>query len=47
MAAGTPRPVIERLREAAVKAAGTAELHKRFLDQGIELVASKTPEVAR
>ena len=27
-----------------MKAAGTAESHKRFLDQGIELVASKTPE---
>ena len=42
--AGTPRPVIDRLHEAVMKAAGTAELHKRFLDQGIELVASKTPE---
>jgi len=42
--AGTPRPVIDRLHDAAVKTAGTAEMHKRFLDQGIELIASTTPE---
>ena len=42
--AGTPQPVIERLREAVVKAAGTAEMRERFLAQGIELVGSASQE---
>jgi tripartite-type tricarboxylate transporter receptor subunit TctC len=42
--AGTPRPVIERLREAVVKAAGTTEMRERFLAQGIELVGSASPD---
>ena len=42
--AGTAQPVIERLREAVVKAAGTAEMRERFLAQGIELVGSASQE---
>jgi tripartite-type tricarboxylate transporter receptor subunit TctC len=41
---GTPRPVIERLREAAAKAVGATEFHDRFLAQGIQLIASASPE---
>ena len=42
--AGTPRPVVERLREAVAKASGVAELRTRFGERGIELVASATPD---
>ena len=45
--AGTPQPVIERLREAVVKAAGTAEMRERFLAQGIELSRALTGGVRR
>ena len=41
---GTPRPVVERLREEASKAAALPELHNRFLAQGIELVGSASSE---
>jgi len=42
--AGTPRPVVERIRDAVSKAAGTPELRSRFLERGIELVASTSSE---
>lgn len=42
--AGTPRQVIERLRDAVAKAAAVTELHNRFLNQGIELVGSTSSE---
>lgn len=42
--AGTPRDVVERLRDAVAKAAVVTELHKRFLDQGIELIGSASSE---
>jgi tripartite-type tricarboxylate transporter receptor subunit TctC len=42
--AGAPRAVIDRVRDAAVKAAGVAELHERFLAQGIQLIASESPD---
>jgi tripartite-type tricarboxylate transporter receptor subunit TctC len=42
--AGTPRQVIERLRDGVAKAAAVPELRNRFLDQGIELVASTSSE---
>lgn len=42
--AGTPRDVIERLREGVAKAAAVAEVHQRLLDQGIELVSSNTAD---
>ena len=42
--AGTPRAVIDRVRDAAMKAAGVAELHERFLAQGIQLIASESPD---
>jgi tripartite-type tricarboxylate transporter receptor subunit TctC len=38
--AGTPRQVTERLREAVAKAVAVTELRNRFLEQGIELMAS-------
>ena len=42
--AGTPREVIERVRAEVVKAAGLPELRKRFAEQGIDLIASKSAE---
>ena len=42
--AGTPRPVVERLREEVSKAAALPDLHDRFLAQGIELVGSASSE---
>jgi tripartite-type tricarboxylate transporter receptor subunit TctC len=42
--AGTPRQVIERLRDGVAKAAAVTELRTRFLEQGIELVASTSSE---
>lgn len=42
--AGTPRPVIDRLRDAVAKAVAVTELRNRFLEQGIELVASASSE---
>ena len=41
---GTPREVVERLRAEVAKGVAVAELHKRFLEQGIELVASSSSE---
>ncbi len=42
--AGTPREILVRLNAEMAKAAAAPELRKRFLDQGIELVASSSPE---
>jgi tripartite-type tricarboxylate transporter receptor subunit TctC len=42
--AGTPRLVVERLRDGVAKAAALTEMRNRFLDQGIELVASTSSE---
>ncbi|MDB5866807.1 MAG: hypothetical protein JWO70_4613 [Betaproteobacteria bacterium] len=42
--AGTPRPVIDRLRDGVAKAVAVTELHNRFLEQGIELVGSASSE---
>ena len=42
--AGTPREVIERLREGVTKAVAVPELHKRFLDMGIELIGSDSSD---
>ena len=42
--AGTPREVLVRLNAEMAKAAAAPDLRKRFLDQGIELVASASPE---
>jgi len=42
--AGTPRAIVERLRDAVSKAAALSELHSRFLDQGIELIASPSSD---
>ncbi len=42
--AGTPREVIERLRDSVAKAAAVTELRNRFRDQGIELIASASTE---
>ena len=40
--AGTPRPVLERIREAVANGVADPELRKRFLNQGIELLASRS-----
>ena len=42
--AGTPRQITERLREAVVKAVAVTELRNRFMEQGIELVGSRSSE---
>jgi tripartite-type tricarboxylate transporter receptor subunit TctC len=42
--AGTPRQVVERLRDGVAKAVTVTDLHSRFLEQGIELVGSSSSE---
>lgn len=42
--AGTPRAVLERLNAEVNKAVQGAELHKRFLERGVELTASASPQ---
>jgi tripartite-type tricarboxylate transporter receptor subunit TctC len=42
--AGTPREIVARLNSEMAKAAAAPDLRKRFLDQGIELVASSSPD---
>ena len=42
--AGTPREIVERLRAEVAKAAALPEVRNRFLEQGIELVASNSTE---
>src|SRR3954465_4386994 len=42
--AGTPKDILSRMQAEVSKIAATAELHKRFLDQGIELIASASPD---
>jgi tripartite-type tricarboxylate transporter receptor subunit TctC len=42
--AGTPRETLVRLQQAVAKAVGDAELYKRFIERGIELKASASPE---
>ena len=42
--AGTPREVIDKLNAEVTKVIATPDLRARFRDQGIELIASKSPE---
>ena len=42
--AGTPREVLARLNAAVAKAVSTPELHQRFIQFGVELTASASPE---
>ncbi len=42
--AGTPREVLTRLNRAVAGAVSASELHARFLERGVELVASGSPE---
>jgi tripartite-type tricarboxylate transporter receptor subunit TctC len=42
--AGTPREVLVRLNRAVAGAVSDPELHKRFIERGIELKASASPE---
>jgi len=41
--AGTPREVLVRLNAEVAKAVRFAELHRRFLERGVELAASASP----
>jgi tripartite-type tricarboxylate transporter receptor subunit TctC len=41
---GTPRTVLERIRAEVVKTAAVPELRNRYLEIGIELVSSNSPE---
>ena len=42
--AGTPREILARVNRAVAEAVRVPELHARFLERGIELVASGSPE---
>jgi len=42
--AGTPRELIERLHTEVTKAVAVTELRNRFLEQGIELISSRSAE---
>jgi tripartite-type tricarboxylate transporter receptor subunit TctC len=42
--AGTPRDILVRLQQAVAKAVSDAELTKRFIERGVELKASGSPE---
>jgi tripartite-type tricarboxylate transporter receptor subunit TctC len=42
--AATPKEVLNRLHGAVSKALGNPELQKKYLERGIELVASRSPE---
>ena len=42
--AGTPREVVTRLHAEVAKAVRVPELHKRFLERGVELAASASPD---
>ncbi len=42
--AGTPREILTRLHGEVVKAVGVPELRSRFLERGVELTASASPE---
>ncbi|MEQ1772568.1 MAG: tripartite tricarboxylate transporter substrate binding protein [Burkholderiales bacterium] len=42
--AATPRAILNRLHEETAKVVRHAELRKRYLDRGVELVASVSPE---
>jgi tripartite-type tricarboxylate transporter receptor subunit TctC len=42
--AATPKEVLNRLHGAVFKALGNPELQKKYLERGIELVASRSPE---
>jgi len=42
--AGTPREILTRLQTEIAKAVRAPDLHKKFLDRGVELAASKSPE---
>jgi tripartite-type tricarboxylate transporter receptor subunit TctC len=42
--AGTPRAILERLNAEVAKAVSAPELRGRFLERGVELVASGSPE---
>ncbi len=42
--AGTPHEIVERLHAEVAKAVAAPELRSRFQQQGIELVASRSPE---
>src|SRR5713101_100353 len=41
---GTPREVLARLQQAVAKAVSDAELYRRFIERGVELKASASPE---
>jgi len=42
--AGTPREILVRLQTEIAKAVRVPDLHKKFLDRGVELAASASPE---
>jgi len=43
-AGGNPREILVRVQSEVAKIVRTPELHKRFLDRGVELTASASPE---
>jgi len=45
--AGTPKPIITKLNQSAVKALGTSEVREQFLSQGLETDPSTPAELAK
>jgi len=42
--AGTPREILVRLNRAVAEAVRAPDLYNRFLERGVELAASSSPE---
>jgi len=42
--AGTPREILLRVNRSVAEAVRAPDLYKRFLERGVELVASASPE---
>jgi tripartite-type tricarboxylate transporter receptor subunit TctC len=42
--AGTPRDVLLKLQSEVARAVRLPELHKRYMERGVELTASASPE---
>ena len=45
--AGTPKPILDKLNQSAVKALGSSDLRKQFQSQGLEADPSTQAELAK
>ena len=41
---GTPREILSRLNSEVAKAIRAPDMHRRFLERGVELIASPSPD---